>query len=217
MSKKWVTSDHHFGHENIIKHCNRPFINAEDMKEQMISRWNSVVRPNDLVYHLGDLFYHAKLKDAEDILDRLNGQIFFIEGNHDIRKVMSKLKHRFAGYESIHKITVAEHTVVLCHYAMRVWQNSVHGSWHLYGHSHGQLPEDPLSLSFDVGVDAGWDYTPVSEDQIVDKMNKKIEAMAGRCRDHGDNRFAAAARLGLQQGFEHYQESLKTQTRDRTR
>lgn len=186
MSKKWVTSDHHFGHENIIKHCNRPFINTDDMQEQMISRWNSVVRPNDLVYHLGDLFYRIRTIDAHAILDRLNGKIFFIEGNHD--QVAAKMKGRFVGYERLHEIEIGGHKVVLCHYAMRVWRNSFHGSRHLYGHSHGQLPEDPLSLSFDVGVDAGWDFTPVSEDQVVTRMNAKIDAMKGQTHNHGDNR-----------------------------
>ena len=51
----FVTSDNHFGHENIIKHCRRPFANAEAMDECMIDRWNSTVGPDDDVFHLGDI------------------------------------------------------------------------------------------------------------------------------------------------------------------
>ena len=53
--------------------------------------------------------------------------------------------------------------VVLCHYSMRVWDRSHYGSWHLYGHSHGNLP--PLKNSLDVSVDC-WGYRPVSIDMI---------------------------------------------------
>jgi calcineurin-like phosphoesterase family protein len=63
------------------------------------------------------------------------------------------------------------------HYAHRVWNLSHHGSWHIYGHSHGSLP--PIGLSWDVGVDNN-NYFPVSFDQlseIMKKQNDKIKAL----------------------------------------
>lgn len=67
--------------------------------------------------------------------------------------------------------------IVLCHYALRVWNRSNRGSWHLYGHSNGRLPEVPHSLSMDVGVDTH-DFCPWHYDEIADIMRKKAEAPA---------------------------------------
>ena len=50
----FFTSDHHFYHSNIIKYCQRPFHSVEEMNEEMIRRWNSVVGVDDTVYYLGD-------------------------------------------------------------------------------------------------------------------------------------------------------------------
>jgi calcineurin-like phosphoesterase family protein len=62
--------------------------------------------------------------------------------------------------------------IILCHYAMKVWNESHHGTWQLYGHSHGSLPEDPNARQTDVGVDS-WNYTPVSMEQLNILMAKK--------------------------------------------
>lgn len=83
MSKVFITSDTHFGHTNIIKYCNRPFTSAEEMDEQLIKNWNSVVGPDDVVIHCGDFaLYHDKEKIAE-VVQRLNGRKILILGNHD--------------------------------------------------------------------------------------------------------------------------------------
>lgn len=63
--------------------------------------------------------------------------------------------------------------IVLCHYAMRVWDQSHYGTWHLHGHSHGTLPDIKEMLSCDVGVDC-WNFTPVSMEQLNAHMAKKI-------------------------------------------
>ena len=53
--KIFFTSDHHFGHTNILKFCNSPFNSIEQMNEELIKRWNEKIGPDDEVYHLGDL------------------------------------------------------------------------------------------------------------------------------------------------------------------
>ena len=173
MPEVFFTSDTHFGHANIIKYCNRPFASAAEMDEALIDNWNDRVRPEDTVYHLGDF----SLAPPGPYLHRLNGHVMFVFGNHD--KQMRHLKDRWREWE--HKITflpplaetdVNGQQIILCHYAMRVWNKSHRGSWHLYGHSHSTLPDEPASMSFDVGVDAHA-YHPLRFNEVAALMAKK--------------------------------------------
>jgi calcineurin-like phosphoesterase family protein len=187
--KTFFTSDTHFGHANIIKYCKRPFASVEEMDNTLIHNWNAVVRPEDTVYHLGDFAVGGG--PAAPYLRRLNGTIYFCLGNHDKRlrfikaylDIELELQDHFAGsylnddkvkfgIPYLREVTVEKQEIVLCHYAMKVWNGSHKGSWQLYGHSHGTLPDDPNSLSCDVGVDC-WNYFPVSMEQLQDKMKTK--------------------------------------------
>lgn len=82
MSDIWVTSDTHFGHENIIKYSDRPFHNIEEMDEALIENWNRVVKPGDKVYHLGDVWMGSGERAYKNIR-RLNGKKRLVLGNHD--------------------------------------------------------------------------------------------------------------------------------------
>lgn len=55
--KIWFTSDTHFGHNNIMKFCQRPWKTVEEMDNALIQNWNSVVGENDIVFHLGDFAF----------------------------------------------------------------------------------------------------------------------------------------------------------------
>lgn len=88
MRNIWVTSDTHFGHENIIKYCNRPFSNADEMDEAILDNWNAVVKPGDKVYHLGDVCFMPRDK-FQSFWPRLNGQKRLVVGNHDDIKFLS--------------------------------------------------------------------------------------------------------------------------------
>ena len=88
MPSVFLTSDTHFGHAGVCKFLRddgvtklRPWDNPEDMDEEMVKRWNETVRPNDKVYHLGDVVINRK---ALSIMHRLNGDKVLIRGNHDI-------------------------------------------------------------------------------------------------------------------------------------
>ena len=169
MSETWFTSDHHLGHANIIKHCQRPFQSVEEMDAALIERWNAVVQPKDMVYHLGDLIYRSA-KDPLEYLRQINGRIHLITGNHDrdmLKNLVGWKNHYFEEIEQLKVIKLDHQKIVLCHYAMRVWPDSHRGSWHLYGHSHGTLP--PHGNSFDVGVD-GHDFTPLSFQKVRDTI-----------------------------------------------
>ena len=82
----FFTSDTHFNHANIIKFCNRPFKDVEQMNEVMIANWNSVIGKDDTVFHLGD-FCLGGAAEWTKILDRLNGKIYLIMGNHDLKNI----------------------------------------------------------------------------------------------------------------------------------
>ncbi|KAF3884334.1 MULTISPECIES: metallophosphoesterase family protein [Nostocales] len=172
----WFTADTHFGHKNILEYTNRPFSSIEEMDETLIENWNSKVSSSDRVYHLGDVGLCSPNK-LRKILERLNGNIYLIRGNHD--KSAEACKERFEWIEDYYELTVQDseesqgkQLIVLLHYAMRVWQASHYGTYHLYGHSHGQLPDDPTLLSFDVGVDCH-NYTPINYDDVKRIMKAK--------------------------------------------
>jgi calcineurin-like phosphoesterase family protein len=176
MSTLFFTADTHFGHANIIQYTNRPFDSASHMDEVLIANWNSVVGPDDEVYHLGD-FALCNPEPCHRILSRLNGRIHLIRGNHE--KTALCMPERFEWVKDYHEMHVpsaragrGKQMIVLCHYAMRVWNASHHGSWQLYGHSHGALPDDSGLLSIDVGVDCHG-YTPISFAQVEAIMRKK--------------------------------------------
>jgi calcineurin-like phosphoesterase family protein len=88
MPAVFLVSDTHFGHAGVCRFLRndgvtklRPWDNPEEMDEEMVKRWNETVRPNDKVYHLGDVVINRK---ALATLGRLNGDKVLIRGNHDI-------------------------------------------------------------------------------------------------------------------------------------
>ena len=144
------------------------------MNETIIENHNKVVKPGDLVYNLGDFTLKIPLPAALTFFKRLKGNQYLIKGNHET--VGEKLPWIWVkDLEQLHPKIEGIEPITLCHYAMRTWKNSHHGSWMLYGHSHGMLPEIPESLSFDVGVDC-WDFYPVSIEEIKAKMATKKPA-----------------------------------------
>ena len=185
------TSDYHVGHANVIKFDKRPFSSVEEMNQELIKRWNSVVSDDDTVFYLGDLFYRCRFEMVKEFVDSLNGKIHFIMGNHDRYRDIKKLDR----FEKIHgndtslggaTIQIKDkdanrgyQDIILCHYAILSWNKGHYGSWHLHGHSHQSLMMNPDMAWFyerkvlDMGCN-GWDYTPVSYQTIKDIMNKKI-------------------------------------------
>lgn len=78
----WFTSDTHFGHARIIELNNRPFRDVSHMNEMLVQNWNDKVKPNDHVYHLGDVALGSFEKSLSYVA-RLNGIKTLIVGNHD--------------------------------------------------------------------------------------------------------------------------------------
>jgi len=189
----FFTSDHHFGHENIIKHCKRPFSSVKEMDDAMVEQWNSVVTDADQVFHLGD-FAHRKSDSGKvsEILHQLNGNIHLICGNHDtdhvemtedmnFKPVVGRLAWNHLGFDLIcggyHEIIIDGQMVVLSHYAFETWHDMRKGSWHLHGHSHGQLTKKPKRL--DLGVDTH-DFRPWSWDEVKQSMGGRKPRKSAR-------------------------------------
>ena len=154
----WFTSDTHFGHANIIRHCARPFRDVAEMDAALIANWNAVVRPADEVWHLGDFAYRSA-RPAESYLRQLNGRVHLVWGNHDDEE--TRKLPLWASSQPYAEVMVEGQRLVLFHYALKIWNRSHRGALHLYGHSHGRLLGDAHCC--DVGVDnPAWGYRPVS-------------------------------------------------------
>lgn len=164
MNNIFITADHHFDHPRIIELCNRPYNNINEMNEDLVKKWNEIVKPNDILYYLGDFAW----KNHGTWLDRLNGKKILIAGNHDKMNVETK-----NNFEEIHKLldtTINGQRITLCHYPMCTWNVIWYGAWHLYGHVHGTKVEREDLHAFDIGVDC-WNYQPVPWEVIKEKMN----------------------------------------------
>lgn len=163
----YFTSDLHFDHKNVIEFCNRPFKDVADMNQGLIDNWNAKVRPDDEVYVLGDFSFG----NPDHSAPHLNGRKYLIKGNHDAKKI-KKLEPYFEWIKNIHEMKWNGNYIVMCHYAMRTWNKSHYGSWHLYGHSHGSLEKEPWGKSMDVGVDSN-NYMPISIVEVSEIMDKR--------------------------------------------
>jgi len=170
----YFTSDTHLFHAKLLEE--RGFSTLDEMHETIIRNWNNVVKRGDEVWHLGD-FSLGKVEPTKEILRQLNGKIHFIKGNHD--SVADKLKDEFTSYQYYKHLNIYDNDresrqrIILSHYSFQVWDSSHHGSWNLYGHSHGSLPERRGFKACDIGVDS-WNFTPVKYEQIRDKFDDEF-------------------------------------------
>ena len=172
------------GHRNIIGLCGRPFADIEAMESEIIERHNAIVGPDDEVYDLGDFAFRCSAEHAVECLRALNGRRTIVWGNHDrplrqavrrglVEDLVESGKVVFVGdpaprFQTGLNITIEHQRIILAHYAQRTWQGAFRGAWHLYGHSHGNLP--PFKRSMDVGVDT-WGFQPVGFEVIREKMD----------------------------------------------
>jgi len=172
MNKVWFTADTHFYHDAILKYCNRPFANIEEMNETIIDNWNKVVDKNDIVYHLGDFGFVKKSNEDKfiKIFNRLNGQKNLVLGNHDENVCVINDVLKWNNIYIKKKIKINDKYYVLNHEPMLSWNASFHGSRHLHGHTHGTIK--PRGYAFDVGVDS-WNFTPINIDTVEEFISKQ--------------------------------------------
>jgi len=188
-AKVFFTSDTHFTHANIIRFCSRPFKNVEEMDETMIANWNRVVGENDIVFHLGDFCMGGSAKWT-NVLNRLNGKIYLIIGNHDMKNLKQSCSDRFEKVAMQMYIEVDKQKIYLNHCPFLCYGGAYRDTWQLFGHVHTNKNNTGIDAprlemlfptQYDVGVDNN-NFTPVSFEQVkaiiqkqVEQFNKKID------------------------------------------
>lgn len=196
MKKIWFTSDPHYSHENIIRLCNRDFVDIYEHDKILIENYNSLVSDTDDCYFLGDLAYRCSPERVSEILNKLNGKIYCLLGNHDkpliqavqkglLNDILNNGKLEIFGLKSIIKdrtisiakmIEINNQKIFISHYALRTFPCAFRGAYHLFGHSHGRIISKYKIM--DVGVDSTEiprKYFPVSFDEIREIMKIKSQ------------------------------------------
>lgn len=163
---KWYTADPHFGHENIITFCERPFPDTEAMDKTILENLWSCVGPEDELWILGDFAHTRGLHSPtwlKTIFEALPGRSkHVVIGNHDCQAV------RDLPWDSVSTLVEVrdgpnrqKHT--LCHYPLLTWNHARRGALNLFGHVHDNWKGSRNSVN--VGVDV-WDFMPVRYEDI---------------------------------------------------
>ncbi len=141
--------------------------------EAIIENWNKVVQPDQLVFHLGDFTFSNDPKTIHSILDRLNGRIILINGNHE-KPVHNNhdIKKRFYRIYDYLEVFVKDQRICLFHYPIYEWNQCHRGAWMLHGHTHVKDTYDKQFKICNVGT-MNWNYFPVSYQQLQIFMASK--------------------------------------------
>lgn len=173
MNNIWFTSDLHFNHENIIEYCNRPFYDVFEMNETLIRNYNSLVKPDDEVFILGDLCMGLPFQWSS-IVSRLNGRKTLVLGNHDNEKYYKTMPSIEYIIKKAEVLLFEGLCILLCHYPYnedyRCVKNlpSLDFDFSLCGHIHEKWRTNIIDgkFAFNVGVDVN-DFRPVSLEEII--------------------------------------------------
>lgn len=186
----YYIGDPHLGHENVIRFCDRPFQNADEMDEAIISNWNRRVTNGDTVFILGDMMFKNSKAPAE-YLSRLKGHKMLILGNHDAHWIWQEGVSKYLD-TNISMMELIDHNrkVVLCHYPMLSWPCMRAGAYMVYGHLHNNREHDPCiryglssrMLNSCVEVNG---YQPVTLDEMIENNRIFREQLPAADESHG--------------------------------
>ncbi len=179
--KLFLTSDSHLGHYNICKYCHRPFQSRSEMDQTLIKNWNAVVPEDGIVVHCGDFMlpHNEDIKEYNKYLNRLNGRVLLLRGNHDLAS-LDWVSDKLIAVRDQAMIVVDGVKIFAQHYPCAAFN----GDYHVYGHIHtladgtcygidGDVTKVMGKNTYDVGVDQNG-YTPVSYWQLCDIFRKKM-------------------------------------------
>lgn len=165
----YFISDMHFGHTNIIKLCDRPFLTAEEMDNTLIENWNSVVQKDDIVFVLGDVSFYPKDK-TKKIITALKGTKYLVKGNHDEK---SDDWYRDCGFMKVYDLPVLFHDFYLLSHKPLEWLDEEGVMGNIHGHIHNDHRYFHVTpRSFNVSVEQ-IHYTPILFENIVKAMKEK--------------------------------------------
>lgn len=177
MPSVFLTSDTHFGHAGVCRFtCDdgvtkiRPWTDPDEMDEEMVKRWNETVKPNDKVYHLGDVVINRRCLNT---LRRLNGDKVLIKGNHDIFKLQDYLPH-FRDIRAYHVMN----NMILSHVPVHPesfgrFRANIHGHLHqrrVMCEVWGEMQIDPRY--FNVSVEQT-DFRPILFEEVVKRIQEQ--------------------------------------------
>jgi calcineurin-like phosphoesterase family protein len=175
MPAVFLVSDTHFGHAGVCRFMRndgvtklRPWDNPEEMDEEMIKRWNERVRPNDKVYHLGDVVINRR---ALATLGRLNGDKVLIRGNHDIFRDDEYRKY-FRELRAYHVMN----GMILSHIPIHEASLGRFGT-NIHGHLHANrvlksnmFGVDVLDVRYHCVCVEQTDFTPILFEEVIKRI-----------------------------------------------
>lgn len=179
-SKIFLTSDCHFGHDREFIWKARNYDSIEHMNEEQVRKWNTVIKPEDNVYILGDVI----LGDPSNIeyVKRLNGKIHIVLGNHDTSR-REEMYRNLPNVVEIAEVGIRlkynKYHFVLTHYPMITGNLEVESlkqtTLNLFGHTHQTTNfYNDTPFMYHVGVDSHNGY-PVLLDDIIEEMHTKVK------------------------------------------
>lgn len=176
----FLTSDTHFGHNRSFIYEKRGFNDIYSHDQNIIHNWNSVVKPNDEVYHLGDVMLGSNEYGIER-LKQLNGKIYIIRGNHDTNPRIELYKdcdNVIDVYDALY-LRWKKYHFYLTHYPCftgSLEKDSLKGmTCNFFGHTHQKEKfYQDIPFMYSVGVDSN-NCTPINIEDAVKFMEDKIK------------------------------------------
>lgn len=176
----FFTADWHLWHQKILLLAGRPFDDIETHNQVIQSNINHRVGPKDHLVIMGDVAFGSASRLSKWLDGLRCKNLHLVNGNHDdtVQTLVKREPGRFKRHGDVLQYQIPwpgrdKPVHVFCsHYAHRVWNKSHYGSYHVYGHSHGTLADDPNARSMDVGVDTN-NFRPWSLDEIVALLDQR--------------------------------------------
>lgn len=176
MSKVYIISDTHFGHDRVIEYCKRPYDSVEQMEEDLVLRWNNTVSKDDKVFHLGDFGFGSK-EVMQHIVSRLNGRISIVLGNHDGHSVKW---HNDVGFFEVSKYPIIYANEYIFSHAPVVPMADLTGDEptpykNIFGHYHNLLFVPAIGRNYACVSVENIGYKPMLFSELEKKMKLGVQ------------------------------------------